>query len=212
MRRTALKVTPQTVLGQQGLQVHATKTPSFAASLRCRLESLHPRLDPKPGPLGTPAAVLATLFVGKHGDVRIWLLRRSDALRKHSGQVALPGGKFDLQDGSLLRTALREAYEEVGMLEQNVTLIGSLPVFPTTTGFRVRPFVALQTGPFEPVAQVSEVARVFHAPMSAFRGEGEPRQVTIKGVPLKVPSYAVSGEIVWGATAKIMRELAARLR
>ncbi len=152
---------------------------------------------------GAASAVLVPLFE-RDGDVYVWLVRRSDRLRKHSGQVAFPGGKTDAGDASGRATALREAEEEVGLRAAAVDVLGQLDDLVTGTGFTISPFVGWVAGPFTPRPNPDEVARVFRAPLRAFFARPS-------GIP-PFHGYTIDGEFVWGATAKIARDLVKILR
>lgn len=152
---------------------------------------------------GTASAVLVPLFE-RDGDVHLWLVRRASTLRKHSGQVAFPGGKTDLADTSGRATALREADEEIGLTPSSVDVLGQLDDLVTGTGFTISPFVGWVAVAFTPRPNPAEVARVFDAPLREFfaRPDGAP--------PLS--GHTVDGELVWGATAKIVGDLVKLLR
>lgn len=180
------------------------------ATLRARLAE-RPRRSLQAGS-GTAASVLAPLFPGPSGDLHVWLLRKIDTLRRHAGQVALPGGKRDPDDRSPLHTALREAEEEIGLPQGASAYLGAFDDYLTTTGFVVSPHVAWITLPFEPRADPAEVARVFSAPLSTFLSPATPHEVTFFGAVHVVPGYTVLGETVWGATSAILQDLALALQ
>jgi 8-oxo-dGTP pyrophosphatase MutT (NUDIX family) len=173
-------------------------TPPFTEAtlrepLRRRLAGRAPSKLPKGG---TAAAVLVTLFE-RDGEVHVWLARRPKTMRSHAGQVAFPGGKSDRDDGSLLVTALRETHEELGIEPERVDVLGALDDVFTITGFTISPWVGWVGADVEPTANPSEVARVFAAPLRAFLEEPT-------GV-LPFRGWTVDGELVWGATAAIVR-------
>ena len=141
---------------------------------------------------------MATLFEHQE-DTHVWLLRRQETMRRHGGQVALPGGKFEMLDADLRATALREAEEEVGLLPASVEILGALDDLVTGTGYVVTPYVGWLTGPFVPKAQQVEVARIFSAPLRAFCA-------TPSGTFPRI-GLTVEGEFVWGATFAILRHL-----
>lgn len=147
--------------------------------------------------------MLIPLFA-RNDETHVWLVRRAAGLRKHSGQVALPGGKVDTSDASRLATALREAEEEIGLHRDSVDILGRLDDLVTVTGFTISPFVGWVSGPFTPRPNPEEVGRVFDAPLSTFF-------VRARGIP-PFHGHAVDGELVWGATGKILRDLVAILR
>lgn len=161
--------------------------------------------------VGTPSAVLVPLFE-QGGEAHVWLLRKRDDLRKHGGQVALPGGKTDPTDGNARETALREAEEEIALPRTAVQIIGELPPQLVLSGFVVTPVVAIVREPFTPRPDPGEVARVFTAPLAPFADEGELHEVTIMSFKKQVPSREVDGELVWGATYSILQRLARLLK
>jgi len=151
----------------------------------------------------TPAAVLLPLFE-RDGEAHVWLVRRPTTMRSHAGQVAFPGGKSDAADQSLLDTALREADEELGIPRARVDVLGALDDMLTITGYVISPFVGWIPHDIEPRPNPSEVARAFTAPLHAFL---EPPS----GV-LPWRGWTVDGELVWGATAAIVRGFVGILR
>ena len=147
---------------------------------------------------GTASAVLIPLVV-QDGEVHVWLVRRAATLRRHSGQVAFPGGKRDRTDADARATALREAFEEIGLVPDVVDVLGQLDDLVTGTGFTISPFVGWIDSPFLPVANVDEVARVFAVPLRTFFDKA-------RGIP-PFHGHDFDGERVWGATGKMLRDL-----
>ncbi len=154
--------------------------------------------------------MLAALFE-RDGEARVWLVRKSEHLRSHGGQVALPGGKPEPADATLLDTALREAHEEIGLAPGGVEPLGALDPYTTITGYLVTPYVAWVAEGFSPVPDPGEVARVFDAPLALFATPPEPRQVKMMSLRAAMPSHVVDGEIVWGATLAILSQLAKKI-
>ncbi|HKQ69744.1 MAG TPA: CoA pyrophosphatase [Polyangiaceae bacterium] len=151
------------------------------------------------------ASVLLPFFAAGDGAPELWLVRRADHVRIHSGQVALPGGKHEPHDPDPLSTALRECHEEIGLEPSAVEVLGRLDDCITVTGFAITPFVGWIANPFTPLPLTDEVARVFAVPLAAL--EREPEAVSIDWGEAKriVLSYSIAGETVWGATAAILR-------
>jgi 8-oxo-dGTP pyrophosphatase MutT (NUDIX family) len=176
----------------------------FRERVRTLLASRKPRRARDPDL--RPASVLLPLFASKPGAAPdVWLVRRSDELRTHSGQVALPGGKHEAGDADLLATALRESHEEIGLVPSEVDVLGSLDDYATHTGFVITPYVGWVSNPFTPAPHAIEVARVFAVPLATF--DQEPRAITMSIGPSKriVLSYEAAGENIWGITAAILR-------
>ncbi len=143
-----------------------------------------------------PAAVLVPLFE-QGGEAYVWLVRRPGTMRSHAGQVAFPGGKTDPADASALVTALREADEELGIPRESVDVLGPLDQMHTITGYTISPFVGWLAPGVEIRPNPGEVARAFAAPLRSFL---EPQ----KGY-LPWRGWTIDGELVWGATAAIVR-------
>jgi 8-oxo-dGTP pyrophosphatase MutT (NUDIX family) len=142
------------------------------------------------------------------------LTKRASGLAHHPGQVAFPGGKLDEGDATPEAAALREAEEEIGLPRSFVEVLGRLPAHETVTGFSVTPVLAVVTAPFTPRLDPGEVDEVFAVPvsylsdMASYRIEsrlwrGQLRRYYV--VPWG-PHY------IWGATARILRGLADRLK
>jgi 8-oxo-dGTP pyrophosphatase MutT (NUDIX family) len=171
---------------------------SLREPLRRALAARSPRVLP-PG-TARAAAVLIALF-DRDGEAHVWLVRRPGTMRSHAGQVAFPGGKVDTADGSPQVTALREAEEELGIPRDAVDVLGPLDEMNTITGFAISPFVGWLARDVEITPNAAEVARAFAAPLRAFLAPPS-------GV-LPWRGWTVDGELVWGATAAILRDFAA---
>ena len=150
-------------------------------------------------PLGITraAAILAPLFE-RDGEPYVWLARRPTSMRSHAGQVAFPGGKSDPSDESLLATALRETDEELGIPAREIDVLGALDDIHTITGFRITPWIGWLATDVPVRPNPAEVERAFAAPLRAFFAPEKglwPRH-----------GWTIDGELVWGATAAIVRD------
>ncbi|KAF7360165.1 Nudix hydrolase domain-containing protein [Mycena venus] len=117
------------------------------------------------------AGVLVLLFE-EGGELRVLLTTRSKDLRTHPGQTALPGGRVDESDITVIQTAFREAHEEVGLPLQSpdIHLLGTLRPFISLHKLVVTPVVALLTDPSiisTLQASEDEVAQIFSHPLEA---------------------------------------------
>jgi 8-oxo-dGTP pyrophosphatase MutT (NUDIX family) len=111
------------------------------------------------------AAVLVPL-VFVDGDWHLLYTRRADRVESHKGQVSFPGGACDAGETTPEQTALREAHEEVGILPQDVRVLGRLTHMITITHFRVTPVVGVVPWPYVFRVGNEEVARVFTIPLA----------------------------------------------
>ena len=159
-----------------------------------------------------PAGVLVPLRAGGQG-VTVVLARRTEQVPHHKGQVCFPGGSRDPGDRDLLATALREAEEELGIRREEVELLGAMGPVETVTGFSIRPFVARIPGSAVFRLAEFEVAEVFEAPLSVF---GEFRryrwaEASFRGRENRVYFFDYGTHTIWGATARILHDLAERI-
>jgi len=161
----------------------------------------------------TDAAVLVPLYSGEAGDLVAVLTERRADLRRHGGEISFPGGRQDSPDEDLLQTALREAHEEIGLASTSVDVVGALPPVGTfVTSYRVYPFVGTIAPGLQWSPQESEVARVLELSLPDLISGHEEQRLWRKGVPIKTPTYTVDGHFVWGATARMVEDLLARLK
>ncbi|MBU0516292.1 MAG: CoA pyrophosphatase [Proteobacteria bacterium] len=154
------------------------------------------------------AAVLVP-FVIKHGELHLVYTRRTEEVEHHPGQVSFPGGMKDREDPDLLSTALRETWEEIGVDPEAVTVWGELDHIVTVTRFVVSPYVGLLDWPDEFALNPAEVARVIEVPLEhILHGDHfRERMIDWDGVALTSPAFKWDGELVWGATARISKNL-----
>lgn len=161
---------------------------------------------------GVQAAVLVPLYQTSEGPRAVFTRRRED-LRRHAGEVSFPGGRRDDGDPSLQATALREAHEEIGLEPGAVELIGALaPVSTFVTGYAVHPFVGLIEPGQAWTPSEAEVAEVLELGLDEVAAGYGRRRLVRRGVPIRTDTYEVAGQLIWGATARIVADLLSRLR
>ena len=173
---------------------------------------LNPELHPGDTVPLVRAAVLAPL-IAYEGGFHMLLTRRSDAMRKHSGQVAFPGGRSDPGE-TPVQTALREAHEEIGLDPALVTVAGLSTPYRTGTGYHITPVVGFINPGFKSVANADEVADVFEAPFSFLMDpQNHQRRHYDSPEGTRRHYYAMPYERwnIWGATAGMLRALYDRL-
>ncbi len=161
----------------------------------------------EPADTGTDrAAVLVPLYADELGDVRVVLTKRPMTMPTHAGHIAFPGGRPDPDDGGPVGTALREAEEEVGISPDSVELMGFLPTIHTVefTLFVV-PVVGRLPGVPELRPSPREVEKVLLPRVEDLADDSAWRFELWQG--RKVWFYELEGEILWGATAKMVRDL-----
>jgi 8-oxo-dGTP pyrophosphatase MutT (NUDIX family) len=156
------------------------------------------------------AAVLIALFV-QDEEVQLIFIRRASTLRSHSGEIAFPGGSYDVTDASLVHTALREAEEEIALSPARVEVLGLLsPVFTVVSNFLIMPVVAyLPLGPGTLLASASEVAEVLPLPLSALSDATIAHtELWTRGTQTRTVYFYDYGSLrIWGATGRLLNNL-----
>jgi 8-oxo-dGTP pyrophosphatase MutT (NUDIX family) len=153
------------------------------------------------------AAVLIPLFQDGD-DCKILFTQRTQKVEAHKGQISFPGGRIDEKDRTLLETALREAYEEVGIRRKDVTVLGRIDDMRTVaSNYIVHPFVGLIPSSYSFVISKDEVERLITVPFHTFFESGTVMPVNYEGRVYDGLAYTYDGEVIWGATARIMNNL-----
>jgi 8-oxo-dGTP pyrophosphatase MutT (NUDIX family) len=157
------------------------------------------------------ASVTALLVPdSKDGQPSVLLVQRSIYAGVHSGQIALPGGKPE-EEESLEDAALRELFEETGIIPASVDMLGPLtPLYIPPSRFLVHPFVAAigKLPALRP--QEREIQNIFTVPVEKFNPASAQLQKfeTTEGVEIEAPCFYIEPEIrIWGATAMMLSEL-----
>jgi 8-oxo-dGTP pyrophosphatase MutT (NUDIX family) len=160
----------------------------------------------------TPAAVLIGL-VERPAGLAVILTRRSDALRRHTGQIALPGGRCEAGE-TPWGAAVREAHEEIGLDPALVDVAGLSTPYRTGTGFYVTPVVGFVAAGYEAAPNPDEVAEVFETPFGFLMDPASYQQREIEtadGVRRRFYAATWEDRTIWGATAGMLRALYERL-
>jgi 8-oxo-dGTP pyrophosphatase MutT (NUDIX family) len=176
--------------------------------------AIRPRFDRAAFPRARDAATLLLLYPGAGGELTIPLTVRHAELRAHAGEISLPGGARDAADASLDATALREAWEEVGVEPAAVTILGALDdVWIPVSNFELRPFVGATTvrPAFSPHSD--EVTEIVELPVhNLLRSESITEElIEGPGWQLQAAVYRHAGHRIWGATARTLAMFAAVL-
>lgn len=160
---------------------------------------------------GRNAGVLS-LFFPNEGEWSLALIRRAFHEKDHhSRQISFPGGSFEAKDVTFRQTALREAEEEINVVQSKVKVIGELTnLYIPVSNFNVFPFVAYTEERPDFVPQQGEVEAVLEIPLSTLLDRSNKQRTTIevRGYQLtNVPVFQFGEDRVWGATAMMLNEL-----
>ncbi len=153
------------------------------------------------------AAVLVPLFK-KDGACHLLFTKRTEQVKYHKGQISFPGGMFDKEDTDLEMTARRESFEEIGLKENDIEIVGMLDDVVTVSHFIVTPYVGFFPYPYAFRVSPIEIAEVIEVPLSHLLdpdclAEREIMEPDRKGTVL---GYQCGTHIIWGATARILTQ------
>lgn len=152
-------------------------------------------------------------FVRKNDTWHILFIRRAESDKdRHSGQVAFVGGKEEDSDNSVIDTALRETQEEIGIDPADVNVLGKIGHHYSISNFQITPVVAVIPWPYGLSLDPAEVSHTFTLPLAWLADENN---YTIKYRQTAEPDQQIpvvyfdkyEGELLWGATARMMLSL-----
>jgi 8-oxo-dGTP pyrophosphatase MutT (NUDIX family) len=151
------------------------------------------------------AAVLMPVLKWKN-EYHFLLTRRTEEVQTHKGQISFPGGMREGKE-DLMKTALRETFEEVGIEEARVEILGRFHDYISIHGYRVTPFAGYLHEPFTIRPQVTEVAEVLKVPLPVFM---DPARLRIEKSPVEnethVYYFSYGKHQIWGLTARIIKD------
>jgi 8-oxo-dGTP pyrophosphatase MutT (NUDIX family) len=189
--------------GYDGWTVANIPATQFERRLRAVLEPLEPRRYTIEGT--RDAAVLIPIVA--EPEPTLLFTVRTEHLPSHKGQISFPGGSIDDEDASPIEAALREAEEEIGLGRDQVRVIGELDSVPTfVTGYVVAPVVAWLDRHPDLEANPQEVAEILEIPISHLTDANrvEPGYAH-QGFELPTEAWLWENHVIWGATARILR-------
>lgn len=137
------------------------------------------------------------------------LTKRSNQLRNHPGEICFPGGVWEKQDENLYATAVRELNEELGITANRVTPIKELLTECTLLGTIIHPWLASIESIRPYYLNLQEVSAMILIPMSLVVNPQNYQELIIEraGKQFKSYKFIPNDELVWGATARIMKQL-----
>lgn len=158
------------------------------------------------------AAVLALFYPNKKNETVLLLTQRASYKGTHSAQISFPGGKIEKDDDNLEVTALRETFEEVGVLPSTVTIIREMTdVYIPPSNFLATPFIGyVDTRPH--LVSNHEVAKLIEITVNDLLNDENLTTVNLTTSYMKktdVPCFKIDNHIIWGATGMMLSEIKA---
>lgn len=145
------------------------------------------------------------LVISDEAIPKVLLCKRAQHLKSYPGEISFPGGKRENTDTDNVSVALRETFEETGIPEQKVNVIGELSAVSTKSGLKVKPIVGIVPVGLTLIPEEAEVDKLFWVKLSDFHEDNIiPYEIDYKGTQIKTSSFQLEGEIIWGLTARIL--------
>ena len=171
------------------------------------MDSYYAGLDSKQIDETNESGVLVVIHFIKPDTPSIIFTKRSTRLRNHAGEISFPGGRYSLNDASLVETALRETREEIGLQLKREDILGCLtPTNTYTTKILIHPFVVVITKPFYPLIPNEEVEEIIEIPVKRLVKSMEIDKEHTLG-NREMYKFLIDGYLIWGATARILKDL-----
>lgn len=151
------------------------------------------------------AAVLAA-FTDGGVEPELILTQRSKGMRSHAGEVAFPGGKIERVDNTLIDTALRESHEEIGLLPNQVEIIGQIDAMHSRQGVKVQPIIGLVDASLDFKPRSEELDSVFKVPVSLFYDDSAKiiHRFEMNNSLVEMPAFRFRDYTIWGLTAAMI--------
>ena len=187
------------------LKIELEKPAPLYNLIKSRLENHSPVIYQYAQVSYREAAVLIPLFF-KENIPHLLFTKRTEKVEHHKGQISFPGGMLDKRDASLQITALRETREEVGIQEQDITILGRTDQFLTNTNFMVTPYAGYFTYPYPYTVNSDEISQLIEVPLPHLL---KPEIFEVKkwernGVLWDVHFYYYNKEVIWGVTGFLL--------
>lgn len=174
------------------------------AELTRRLRQLKP--TDEMNSTGRKDGAVMLIFMDQPQGLSLLFTKRAADLEEHPGQISFPGGALEPDDSSLEKAALRETFEEVGIEDRELEVLGALPCQPVLDHWLIHPFTAWWTAPHRLKPNPAEVDRVIIPSLAELSRQHRPGCWQLPD-PEQACRYMISEELLWGATARITGRL-----
>jgi 8-oxo-dGTP pyrophosphatase MutT (NUDIX family) len=151
------------------------------------------------------AVLIGLIHVGE--DFLIPMIQKPSREKVHGGQMAFPGGRMEMEDEDLEVTALRETWEEIGIKDKDVKIIGSGPLLDVfASNHLVKPYYGIikLEAPVKYKTNPDEVAKLIEVPLSSLLDVKTHTDHYIEKYRIKVKAYQYENNTIWGASGKML--------
>ncbi len=186
-----------------------TSTHSYLDLVRRTLASYEPK---RIAPAGRPSAGVLMLMFDAAAETHLLFTKRTELVEHHKGEISFPGGSREATDPDLYYTALRETFEEIGILPGDVERVGQLDdIVSRGSNFVVSPFVGFLTTakPYHYKHADDEVDEILEVPLAHLLDPANSgREVrNLDGQDVEIIFYRFGDHVIWGATARMLNQL-----
>lgn len=174
--------------------------------IRAVLGSRERRVIPR-GELRSSAVLIPLSW--KDAEPFVLVTKRSMSVEHHKGEISFPGGRAEETDRDLIFTALREAEEEIGLMPEDVEILGLLDDHISIVGYHITPIVGAVPYPYEFTVN-SESDTILFIPLSTFLSDTAwmAERTTFMGRGINIYYLEIEGGVVWGATGRMLKHFA----
>lgn len=160
-------------------------------------------------------AAVMMLIYPNNDNAHFVLIERMESKGAHSGQIAFPGGRKEVEDIDDSVTAIRETHEEVGIIPAHQEIItAGTPIYIPPSNYMVAPYLAFAKEELQFTPQPSEVKSIIEVPLHELLDVKNEQYHTLSTsymTDVTVPCYRLQNQIVWGATAMMLAEFKAMI-
>jgi len=151
------------------------------------------------------SGVMLLLFSAEN-ELHTLLIKRTEHMKHHAGQVAMPGGRVEPGE-TVLESALRETWEEIGIDSASIQILGVLSdLYVQVSRFLIHPFVGWIPDINNLKINKNEVEKIIAFPLKKMHDEIDETDINTVTGAIKVPCFRFEDEIIWGATSMILME------
>ena len=179
------------------------------------LEKIRESLTSKINPIlsnNNETKLSSVLIIIFQDSPKILMIKKPVTMKHHGGEIAFPGGKISNEDDDLLDTAIRETFEETGIIVKREDVIGQLkPVTTLNSGFTILPFICVldKVKNLTPNSEVDEFLEIPLMPfLQTLADDSDPKHNSIQ----EMHTFTFEKHLIWGASARMLKQIVTKLR